>query len=202
MKRTEQSLIEAFSRNVTVWFIAAVMVFAVISRFELRGFQSGDMHRYLLPWYQEILQLGGLEALGQQVGNYGIPYQTIIALLTYLPLSAITAYKLISCCFDVLLAAVCVLIIREVSDTVKKNTLAILFALVLMSPIVILNSAVWGQCDSIYTFFCLLSLLLFLKEKDLWGIVAYGAAFAFKLQAVFLLPVIGLIYLKEKGFLF
>ena len=198
MSKTERKLIDFFNRNISKLCIMIILAFAFLSRFMLRGFRSVDMRLYLLPWYSEIVNLGGIGALGHQIGNYGIPYQTIIALLTYLPVAPVTAYKLVSCIFDVLLAVVCALIIKEVSDASDNTPAVITLSLVLMSPIVIMNSAAWGQCDSIYTFFCLLSLLLFLKGRSTGGMLAYGAAFAFKLQSVFLLPVIGLIYLKEK----
>lgn len=74
------------------------------------------------------------------------------------------------------------------------------FACVFCSPIVLLNSAVWGQCDSIYTFFGILAFVLLYKEKYALSMLAFGAAFAFKLQAVFFLPFFLICYLCRKKF--
>lgn len=56
----------------------------------------------------------------------------------------------------------------------KKNdkVFFITFAVVIMLPTVILNSAYWGQCDSIYTTFIILTLLYLYKGK-------YHGAFVF-----------------------
>ena len=51
-----------------------------------------------------------------------------------------------------------------------------------------LNSAAWGQCDSIYAAFCLGSLYFLLRGRTWWACVFFGLALSFKLQAIFFLP--------------
>ena len=74
------------------------------------------------------------------------------------------------------------------------------YAFMIMLPSVLLNSAGWGQCDSIYTFFCVMCFWLLTREKYTLAFLSYGLAFAFKLQAVFLAPFLILFYVKEKKF--
>ena len=72
------------------------------------------------------------------------------------------------------------------------------FFLVLFWPTVVLNGALWGQCDSIYVALCLMGLWLILADRPWAGVTAMGAAFAFKLQAVFLLPMLLLFWTAKK----
>ena len=57
----------------------------------------------------------------------------------------------------------------------------ITYALVLIIPTVMLNSGMWGQCDSIYTTFVILALYFLVKEKYSLSFIMLGISFAFKL---------------------
>ena len=168
-------------------------------RYALMDFVSDDMRVYLLPWYEEIRQSGGLKALSAQVGEYNIPYQILISIATCLPVQPVHAYKIISVIFDYLLGAAAARTVWLVTDRNRLKT-AFAFAVAVNLPMVFLNSAMWGQCDSIYTFFCVLSVLFLLERKSTLCFVAYGAACAFKLQAVFLLPFLLFAYGKDRQF--
>lgn len=65
---------------------AVIIIIAIIIRFIGRDFESGDMHRFLFPWFIEIKQAGGISSLSEQVGDYGLLYQTltVIAVCTSL----------------------------------------------------------------------------------------------------------------------
>ncbi len=159
---------------------------------------SADMSSYLLPWYKEIQANGGLKGLGLQVGYYGMLYQTVIALFTYLPVKPIYTYKAFSVLFDYLLAVIAGRMVSTLSRSRLKGFSVCV--LVLFMPTVCMNSALWGQCDSIFAFFCVLTVFLLLKNRYIWAFIAYGAALSFKLQAVFLLPFLLFYYAYEKRF--
>jgi hypothetical protein len=53
-----------------------------------------------------------------------------------------------------------------------------------------MNSGVWGQCDSLYTAGCLACVLYLIKGRAWPASAWFGVALAFKLQAIFLLPVL------------
>lgn len=72
------------------------------------------------------------------------------------------------------------------------------FFLVLFWPTVMLNSALWGQCDSVYAALAVLSVYLVLAGHPVLGVVSIGASFAFKLQAVFVMPVFLLFWLTRR----
>ena len=168
--------------------LAVFSVLGIIVRIQKFDFVSKDAYYFLLEWYDVIRDGGGLKALGTQVGDYNIMYQTIIALFTYLPIKPLYAYKILSCIFDVALAVVCARIIYEQTGHCRRLCGALAYGAVLLSPLVFLNSAMWAQCDSIYTFFCVTALWLLSNKKDAPAFLVFGVALTFKLQAVFVLP--------------
>ena len=133
---------KANARRHWLW-IAGIALLAVgtVIRILLRDMSSLDLEDFLIPWFNEIKSAGGMDGLGQQVGDYNILYQTLIALFTYLPIKAVYAYKLFSCIFDVLLVVLCAHVVYKLADKNKAPLAVTSFGLVYLSPIVILNSS-------------------------------------------------------------
>lgn len=200
MFKIEKRFLEWVEKHILLFSVIGVTLISMIIRYSFREIISNDAYWCLLPWYDVIKENGGIYALGSQVGDYNMLYQFLIAIFTYLPIEPLSAYKLLSCIFDYLLAAAMGYFVYDFSekDRVLKGAMA--YMLVLMSPIVFLNSSYWGQCDAIYTFFCVASLLAFCRDKYKLTFVLYGVAFAFKLQAVFLLPFFLFAYFVKKKF--
>jgi Gpi18-like mannosyltransferase len=68
---------------------------------------------------------------------------------------------------------------------------------VLFAPTVVLNGSFWGETDMLYTS-CLVACLYFLlAKKNTPGLIAFGLAFSFKLQAMFLAPFLLILLLKR-----
>lgn len=103
---------------------AVIIIIAIIIRFIGRDFESGDMHRFLIPWFIEIKQAGGISSLSEQVGDYGLLYQTLIAIMTSTPLKAIYLYKLLSVSFDFLLACAVYRIMRDGYSVGSKHIIS------------------------------------------------------------------------------
>ncbi len=82
----------------------------------------------------------------------------------------------------------------------KKNKAILAFIVAISSPLVLLNSAGWGQCDSIYTAFTMLALIYLNREKFLVSFILLGVSFGFKLQAIFVLPLFIFYYLVKRKF--
>jgi Gpi18-like mannosyltransferase len=110
-----------------------------------------------------------------------------LALFSYLDTPDLYLIKLLSIFFDVVLAWSAMKLVGLFSRSAGKRLFA--FMAVLFLPTVVLNGALWGQCDSIYTAFAVMSLWLALDGKPKLSMAAIAAAFAFKLQAVFVMPV-------------
>lgn len=186
-------------------FSILVTVMAVWIRYEMRGFESLDFKTFLLPWAQYLESKGGFAgiATGPPNCNYPVSYQYILALLTYLPFSFLSKIKLVSVLFDFITAVVISLIVKEIGHYPKGSYVPLTaYAVSLFAPTIILNSAVWGQSDSIHTAFIIVTVYFLLKEKYTWAFISFGIAFAFKLQAVFFMPVLLLLYFNNHEFSF
>lgn len=183
-----------------------ITILAVVIRYGAFDFISEDMHYFLIPWYNIIKSFGGLTALNIQIGDYGLLYQTIIALFTYSDVSPIYLYKILSVCFDFLVAGSIAYFVINGNQNANKLLnhqhikFCISYALVLFLPTVIMNSAFWGQCDSIYTFFLLWSVWFLYKSKYALSFFVLGCALAFKLQSILLLPLFLCFYFHKKNF--
>ena len=159
---------------------------------------SGDAQSKLICWYEEIRSNGGLRALSAQVGDYNMFYQFILALVTYLPIQPIYAIKLSSIVFDYLLAFAADLFVRELTENREYGRWA--FLIVVLSPLVFINSAWWAQCDAMYASLCVLSLVYLVKAKYTTSFLLYGFSFAFKLQGIFLFPLFLFLYVYQKRY--
>jgi Gpi18-like mannosyltransferase len=62
----------------------------------------------------------------------------------------------------------------------------------------LLNGAVWGQCDSIYSAFVVGSIYYIFKKKQFLSVLFLGLALAFKIQAIFILPLFFVLLLHGK----
>ena len=159
MTKPEKALLSFIDRHLLQIALVALTAAAFLLRFSLRDHYSYDYNYYLALWYQEIATNG----LARQVGNYNFAYQFLIWCMTKLPIYPLYAYKLLSCAFDLVLAAVVALILRETlssgSEEAARRKSFLGYCLTLAAPTVFLNSALWAQCDSIYTAFALLALL-------------------------------------------
>lgn len=177
-----------------------ITLFAFLLRIFFLKHESLDYTLFLKEWFYFIKERNGLPALRYNLGNYNVPYMILLALLTYIAEEPLVPIKMLSIFFDVTLAISCAFLAKELTKSKKVAMLS--YGIILFLPMVFLNSAWWGQCDSIYATFVVLSFLYLLKEKYLSSFLLLGIAFAFKLQFIFILPVYLFVYLKKKSFPF
>lgn len=173
-----------------------ITVAAMLLRGTLFDGKSGDYNTFLLKWFNTIKEEGAISALGRRVGDYTPAYFYILTILTWFPIEPLYSIKAVSCLFDIVLATFVALCVKELTKN-KFMTLGS-YCIILLMPSVFFNSGAWAQCDSIFTSFCVISLYLLLKEKNIWTVVAYGVAFSFKLQAIFMAPLFAVLYFKRK----
>jgi Gpi18-like mannosyltransferase len=178
--------------------VAAVLVvgLAVVIRVELYDFQSSDYRAFVAQWYDFIKANGGFAALRHDFADYNVPYLYLIALLTYLPVPVLVGVKTISVLGDLLLAF---FVYKLVALKYPHGWTAFAAAAaVALLPTVVMNGAMWGQCDSIYAAFGLGGLYFALRSRPWLACVFFGLALAFKLQVVFLLPVLAVLVLRRQ----
>ena len=99
MLNIEKSIISHIERYIIFYYLILISLLGVIIRYFGRDFLSNDMKEALLPWWREI-DLLGITALGTQVGDYNILYQSLIYIMSNLPGEPIYWYKLLSVIFD------------------------------------------------------------------------------------------------------
>ncbi len=167
--------------------LAGLVIAALVLRYSLVDIQTGDYRNFLDPWYQHLRQASGLSGLADINSNYNTPYLVLLGLISKTPIPELVAIKSLSVAFDLLLAFFAYKIIALIKPRARwLPTFAAGAALFL--PTVVMNSSAWAQCDSIYASLCLGSLYFLMKRQAWLACALFGLAFAFKLQAVFLLP--------------
>ena len=186
------------------WFwisLIIVLILAVLIRIPLMTKMTGDYYSFLKPWYESLLvDAKGFLAYGDY--DYAPTYLYFLAFLSLFKFDiegqALNySLKCISMAFELGTTILIFFILKFILK--KKDHITLLgVSLSLFLPQVFLNSSFWGQCDAIYTFFIVLSLFFVLKDKPMWASIAFGFSFAFKLQSIFFLPVLILLWFKHR----
>ncbi|WP_328767176.1 glycosyltransferase 87 family protein [Streptomyces sp. NBC_00286] len=171
-----------------VGLVATGAVLAVVVRVAMFDHESTDYKFFVKGWYEFISTHGGFGALKYSFADYNVPYLYLIAALTYLPIPALIGVKIISVVFDLVLAY---FTYRVVALRHTGRRLPALAALsVLFLPTVATNSGMWGQADSLYAAFGLGGVYFLLRRRPWPAGLFFGLSLAFKLQAVFLFPLL------------
>lgn len=199
MTKIEKKIIEFIEKNKMWIFLSVITILALIVRYKLLTFKSDDYIRFLKVWF-DFFRQNGFAGLKNYPGDYNAPYMTIMALLSYIPIKDIYLIKGISIVFDIVLAVSAALLVKELVSKDKKWLSILTYIIVLFLPQIILNGSFWGQCDSMYTSFCILALYFLVKEKYIKSFIFLGLAFAFKLQFIFILPIFIILYFSKKKF--
>lgn len=202
MEKAFNYMVDYLKKSSTKKNIIKISIFALLIRSTLLIFESGDYTMFLSKWCEYLNSNGGFKAIVSIEADYNAVYLYFLAFFTYLPIKYLYSIKILSIIFDFVMALGAYLITYEFykDDENVKVYQTLSFAAVLFMPTVILNSSFWAQCDSIYAAFVVFSLYFMLKKKYNTSFILYAVAITFKLQAIFLLPVYGLLYLKNKEF--
>lgn len=174
--------------------VVGLVLIGLLIRISLKSYESGDWEYFLEPWTNQLKE-HGFKALAVGYYNYTPIYMYILWFLTILPIDTLLGIKAVSILFDLLLAVTVAKIVEEIKPGIN---VILPFGLVWLTPTVISNSAMWGQCDAIYTSFVMLSLLFLLKEQPGKAMLFYGLAFSIKLQSVFFAPMLVLLFFLKK----
>lgn len=175
-----------------VWALSAI---AVAARVALLPFVSEDSTYFLVPWMQQFRDHGAA-ALGGEFSNYNFPYLFLLFLASLLPVEPLVAIKVASLIGDLLLAVSAAALFAQFQPSRISPRLAALIALFL--PTVLLNASMWGQCDAFYTAFLLFSLRCLLRDDGRSAWLFWAVAFSFKLQAIFFLPALAAVSLRNR----
>lgn len=194
---------KGFQLVISLWDILlfiAVTACALMARYALRNVVADDYTIFFEPWVATLREAGGgLKGLNAEFEyvDYTTPYLFILSCISICPfLNTLLLMKIVSVFFD-FVAAVAVMFI--VYHCKKSTTLSIAaYGTLLLAPTVLANSSMWAQCDIIFTSLVLWSLYFILRKKPVPAMIFYGAAFAFKLQTFFILPLYVILWMKGR----
>jgi len=177
------------------------IVLLFIAGVALRGLAlpaiSADMRWAYLPWY-DVLKTHGMQAIGTNFSDYTPPYLYLLWLATltsnYLP--GVAAIKFISIFADIVNTVLVYRIVQLKYPRSSKPLLA--SALFWTLPTIMMNSSLWGQADAFYALFLLACLYYLLTDRPLLALSAFGAAITIKAQAIFIAPLLAVLFFKKR----
>ncbi len=167
---------------------------AMLLRLSFIDRQSGDFEYYLESWLKRFSGQSFSASMRMQVGEYHVLYQYILYLVSRLPFAWLYSVKAVSFLGDAFLAGAA---LRALTLSGRPFRDGRSLALLLL-PAVALNGGMFAQCDSLYTAALAWGLILILDGRPGGGMACMGAALCLKLQAVFLFPLLPLLYLSGK----
>ncbi len=174
--------------EIVVIFVIGLTL-AIMIRYSLLDFKTLDYHASLKRWYDAI-KSQGFSVFATDFSTYNPPYLYLLYLIArFFPdTPTVIAVKIPSLFADFILAYFAYRIVRI---KYPKGLIPLAAGMsVLFAPTVVLNSAFWGQADSLFTAGLIACLFFLLTQKYGWAMFAFGIALAFKLQAIFLAPLL------------
>ena len=171
---------------------------AFVLRYCLLTYETLDYQDWIRVWIQSLRDNGAWKGLGQEIWscNYNVPYVYFLSLISLSGMRDLLLVKLLSIFFDVVMAWAVMRLVGVLTQSPVKKLSA--FVLTLWLPSVVLNGALWGQCDVIYGAFAVLAVYFALDDHPALSVISIALSVSFKLQGVFLLPVWFLFLLKGK----
>lgn len=179
-----------------VLFVLILTLIGFCARFSMFPKESGDYLTFLKVWYNQLADNGGFRAVGMNIGDYMPTYYYILAFLTYLPVEPLVGIKMVSCIADLIMACLGYKIVHEMTGSVNRGVAA--YGVLFFMPSVIIDSAAWAQCDSIFTLFIVASVYCLIRDNDWGAAICFSVSFVFKIQAIFFAPVLLVLLLKGK----
>ena len=184
-KTENQTLLDKIAPYI---FVFVSIIALLVVRSSLFFYQSGDYVHFLRIWIDEFRTMTFFEGLGTTVSNYNPPYMYLLNIIARINAPDLVLIKIVSVFFDFLIAYFVMKIVSLKSNRLNMQILA--FVLSFAIPTVIINSAMWGQCDSIYAAFAIGSFYFGLVKRSKMSYAFMALAISFKLQAAFLLPIL------------
>lgn len=178
----------------TLFFTGVFAAVTMLARVSMLDFITADYVSFLSGWTQ-MFREGGFATLAENVGDYNLLYQYILLIISKSSLHDLYLIKYVTIVFDYLLALA---MMRAAGRFGGKKAALPVFLLMMVLPTTLLDGACWGQCDSVYAFFVVMSLYLLATDRPTRSAICLSVAFAFKLQTIFVFPVVLLGLLHKK----
>lgn len=180
-----------------IWLYVSIAG-SLLLRASVLDFESGDYNSFLSKWYDYLVEHGRWHGLGSRepAATYPPLYLYLISLSTLLPLPKLYAIKLISVLGDYVAALYVWRLAKRKSPAGWSAWLGVTAFLFL--PTVVMNGALWGQCDVLYTTGFLASLYYLIERRPQAALVAFGFSSALKPQAIFWCPLLAGLFVARR----
>ncbi len=176
--------------------LCAVSAAAILMRASFIDRSAGDYDIYLEEWLAQLAAGSFSDGMRRTISDYNVLYQYILFLITRMPVPGLYAIKAFSFMGDALLAGAAASLAGGVAGDRRRGALA--FGVVALLPSIAVNGGMFAQCDSLYAACALWGLALALDGKPGRSAACFALSLAFKLQAVFLLPIVCVLWADKK----
>lgn len=179
-------------QNLGIFIISAFLIRIVFALF----FKGHETDMSCFNAWSGMLKANGLAEfyVSGSFTDYPPGYMYILYLLGFIKdifgenvILTYTILKLPAIISDILLGLCAYKVCEKYGQEKLKNLLFSFFA---FNPVTILNSAIWGQVDSVFTLFVVLMLMALTERKMLISYFLFGIAIFIKPQALFYAPVL------------
>jgi hypothetical protein len=186
----------AFSEKIKVLSWLIVIILGFIARIASTQSNSPDMPFFLNWWDQ--LATDGYEGLSARLGIYtALYYYYLLTLVSIFKgvISPVIVIKWSAFPFELLLTYFVFKFVRQTCSLERAKWAAVT---VFVSPGLIGNGSLWGQCDAIYTSLVMGSLYYLCQSRQRAAAISFAAAFCFKLQSAFAAPMLFVMYMRRR----
>lgn len=187
--------------------LTSLLVMTAIVYLGLLGWRTTDVEWWFVPWMDHIIRQGTQASLAvplrvevegaEGYANYSPPYLYLLIVASAASgwLSSFALVKLVAVAGALFCAACIYFLLRALT----VPAVAVLGATgLLLLPSVALNGPAWGQTDTIWSGLAALVVAFALRERWAAMMLAFGAAVAFKLQAIFIAPFLLYVVLSRR----
>jgi len=179
--------------------ILSIFIAATLRKSLIYFVGNSDYVCCLKPWYDHILDNGGIYSLRTTFSDYPPLYLLMLVITsTIFGDSGYKPYgiKLIPISFDFLTAF---FVYKIVQMKYKDGKIPIYAAMVILfAPSIFVVSSFWGQNDILYITGLVAFIYFLFKDKEFWAFVSLGFSFSIKLQTVFIAPLLLILLLKKR----
>ena len=198
MMKWESKLRKWLMDNIILLAYAAVVLLGLFLRYSYLPMLAADLKYMNSSWFEAIKAEGMAGILDPALEYTYSPFHLYVWMLTAALFGSFDTHlvlKMVSLLFEAGLVLAALGLMRTLMPEKEQKFQRFLgFTALWLSPVLIWNVAGWGQTDALFAVFAVLAVWMLMKDQPVWGLVWLGVSLAFKLQAIFLLPLFMMAY--------